>query len=806
MLKPRPRATALLAILIAAIVASAAPARAESSFVVVPPGSPPAPILAEEDVVKIAQLQAYPLPNLPFSSLSPDGQRALVIVRGGFQLINVADGTSTSVALPPEVTLISFLKLLNNVLARMTWADNSTLVDIAIVPGETADAPPTIALLRLNVDSGDYELLPLPQDIDPITAVLSPNGQRLISPLVADSAAGAASVSVPVTWATPRQPSAVPAFLAEQVAWLPASLRTRAALLADRTSMQLSAAPETYIVYDALSGERRELLTLPAGTEQLSLTWAPDSRNAALTLVNMDDRKIGRENTDGALLTSLVSLDAAGSLPPERNPYLQNNVLHLIDTNSGAIRTLRAADGDGALYFQADWSPDGKTLMVMMSHPGEVAGRPHPVYTLQFNERASFRFHDAASLAELNRLDIPLLSAPVGNSVGHFVAPDELIFETQAGLDRLLVYYNRATGEIRQLSAEHGTYALLGASPLTRQLIYTHESYTAPTALYRQNWDGTGIARLSWQNYELEQADARTMQPVSFTLANGQTRSGMLILPPGVAFPPQNIPLVVWQEGGPTGTMQNLWQATVERPYVLLPNFGFAVLIVPLQGRFGVGAEQFNRLADGTNFGQVDIDEMAEILEQAIGQGWTSRGKIGITGCSYGGYFTMQSIVRHPDLYAAANDQCALVDAVVEWTRGYAALMPWMQGTTPFDADAEYRADSPAYNTGRIQTPLLTFKGDQDFLPTTLSENIYAQLSARGIPARFVKFIGEGHGLQLPENELYAAQEQVRWFQTYLSAGSTAQGQTTSAAQPAKAPADLRNTAFKLSVRQSLAR
>jgi dipeptidyl aminopeptidase/acylaminoacyl peptidase len=31
-----------------------------------------------------------------------------------------------------------------------------------------------------------------------------------------------------------------------------------------------------------------------------------------------------------------------------------------------------------------------------------------------------------------------------------------------------------------------------------------------------------------------------------------------------------------------------------------------------------------------------------------------------------------------------------------------------------------------------------------------------------------VKFVGEGHGLSDPANQLYAAQEMIRWFRTYL--------------------------------------
>ena len=148
---------------------------------------------------------------------------------------------------------------------------------------------------------------------------------------------------------------------------------------------------------------------------------------------------------------------------------------------------------------------------------------------------------------------------------------------------------------------------------------------------------------------------------------------------------------------------------------------------------------------------------------------------MGITGCSYGGYFTTQSLARHPDLYAAANAQCSLLDLVVEWTRGYQDFLPYLEGPiNPYENTEEFQQDSPAYNVDSMKTPLLLFKGTFDFLPIVLDENLHARLLQQGVDSRFVKFAFEGHGLGIPSNQLYAAQEQLRWFQYYLGTGNGA--------------------------------
>ncbi len=104
----------------------------------------------------------------------------------------------------------------------------------------------------------------------------------------------------------------------------------------------------------------------------------------------------------------------------------------------------------------------------------------------------------------------------------------------------------------------------------------------------------------------------------------------------------------------------------VESPFNLLPNFGLAVLIVPLAGREGYGPAFYNRLAEGENFWHVDLAEGAEIVEQVVARGYATREQIGVTDCSYGGYYASQLVALYPHLLAAANPQCALQDLFVE--------------------------------------------------------------------------------------------------------------------------------------------
>jgi dipeptidyl aminopeptidase/acylaminoacyl peptidase len=440
----------------------------------------------------------------------------------------------------------------------------------------------------------------------------------------------------------------------------------------------------------------------------------------------------------------------------------------MIDFGSGATQVLRPSGVAPPILGAEDWSTDNRTLMVKAWHPARLKGRTHPIYTPQFVERTSYRFYDTA-LSEVGRLESELFAGGFfAEAVAEFVSPDEVIFRALKGTDRHPYYYNRVSGELRNMGDRPGSYWNVFSTNRSRQIVFMHTSFTEPPDIYRLGWDGKALARLTWLNEELRLFASLRQDAVSFTLRNGQVRSGVLIQPAGAPFPPRNRPIVVWQEGGPGPAMVSYWRSNVENPYALLPGLGVALLVTPLAGRPGYSTAAFNALADNANYGQLDIDEQAEIVRQMVQRGWTSSGKVGITGCSYGGYFALQSLARHPGLYAAANPQCALIDMITEWTRGYDRLMPYLMGLPPYNAPAEYRRDSPAYNAAAIDAAVLTFHGTEDYLPIVQNENLHLQLVNRELPARMLRFLGEGHGLGDGANQLYAAQEQISWFREYL--------------------------------------
>ena len=738
----------LIIMLLSVFMISNTTAQSAPGVVDFAPDAPLAPILSEEEVTQIAQLQATANVFL-LSPVSPDGQTILALLGSTLTFLDVQNGNTV-----PVSDTFRGLSLLNGLAGTYYWRDTNTLETLALLPPEqeTDDSQ----LQRVTLDRRDGMVT---------TAALN----ATLSGMLIDVAPDLSRVLVLMAPHTQAAPTTQTVQLASyQLAIDP----TNPHHPREPQELEITTESANLVLLETTTGNRRTLTELPAGADILGTIWNLPHSELALTYTGVRDRLDDEQNLDGALLSSLVYRDAIGALPPEENPFFQHNELLLFNLMHDEVESIRAADGAGGVFTgSGSWNVDGEILMMKVHAPAILAGRDHPVYLRE--EGVSYHFYNR-NLQEQGHVTGTDWAPSV--AYGAFASPTTVLFAAGIGTNVWLYTYDLTTDTLQLVSEQPGTFG--GTLETNAQIIgdgtaivYTFHSFVSPPEVYRSNLDGTAPQQLTQINAAVTNVSNTRMDAVSFTLANGQTRDGWLIQATDATFPPADVPIVIWQDGGPGFMMNNRWGASVEVPFALLPNFDMAVLVVPLAGREGYGADFFNTLYDNTNFGQFDIDEMAEISQQMVDDGWVAPGQLGISGCSYGGYFALQSIARYPDLYTAANPQCALIDLVIEWSRGYATTMPFIQGPlTPYTNPQEYQDDSPSYNVDQMIAPVLTFHGTTDFLPITLNENLHQQLLDQDVPAQMIRFIGEGHGLRAPSSQLYAAQEQLDWFRTYLVA------------------------------------
>ena len=516
-----------------------------------------------------------------------------------------------------------------------------------------------------------------------------------------------------------------------------------------------------YVVYDLMTQTEQALFSVPQDTALASIAWAPNDQQIALVRWKWPNNTRGGGIPDD----DPGVLDGLGRLDPHDNPFFMSNVFDLFDLSKKKVRHVDVHPPlvPREVFIWAGWSTDSQTVVTQLWRPSLLEGREYPTYANP--DLSLYRFYspDGRPLRTLRdpKVNAAYMWGPF------FTSADEVFLFVPSGLGWSLYSYSLSSGRLRNLPVPEGALYEMAVTNGSREVIYMMGSFKNPPEVYRIGPWSDEPRQITHLNDTIRATNKVRVDKVSFSLENGVSE-GRLIQPKGATFPPHKVPIIVWQNGGPTSFMGNDWLSSSEAPIAVLANFGFAVLVVPLEGRTNLGPERLDALVDGKNFGQIDVDEQVEIARQMIRWGWTKPDRLGIAGMSYGGYFVSQSITQHPDVYAAANAHCSLLDAFNEWDYGYKSWFAYLEGRTPSEDWPEWERDSPVYNASSVRTPTLIFDGTEDFLPYQRSQDFYNGIGAAGTTTDFYLFEGEDHGFSFLSSQLVATQAQIEWFRRFL--------------------------------------
>ncbi len=118
---------------------------------------------------------------------------------------------------------------------------------------------------------------------------------------------------------------------------------------------------------------------------------------------------------------------------------------------------------------------------------------------------------------------------------------------------------------------------------------------------------------------------------------------------------------------------------------------GVTYVVLDYRGSSGYGRDM--RTDIYRSMGDKDVGSAVAaipVLQQRYG---VNPGKVGLFGCSYGGFFTLMALFRHPGVFQGGVAQCSVTDWA-HYNHGYTARI--LNGS-PAEDTAAYRASSPIY-------------------------------------------------------------------------------------------------------------
>jgi dipeptidyl aminopeptidase/acylaminoacyl peptidase len=165
-------------------------------------------------------------------------------------------------------------------------------------------------------------------------------------------------------------------------------------------------------------------------------------------------------------------------------------------------------------------------------------------------------------------------------------------------------------------------------------------------------------------------------------------------------------------------------------------------------------------------------------VEKAIELGDVDKDRIGLIGFSFGGYETAY-IVTQTNLFAAAVAGAPVTDLITySLTVGGTQRIPhsWRFEKQQFRIDGpyydrieEFVENSPIYQAKNIETPLLTWVGENDTqIESRQGIHLYNALRRMGKKHVLLMYPGEGHFLGKEENQQDLYNRVTAWFDHYL--------------------------------------
>jgi dipeptidyl aminopeptidase/acylaminoacyl peptidase len=260
----------------------------------------------------------------------------------------------------------------------------------------------------------------------------------------------------------------------------------------------------------------------------------------------------------------------------------------------------------------------------------------------------------------------------------------------------------------------------------------------------------------------LKEEELAEMVPIEYTARDSVKIQGYLTLPAGYTMETaKDLPVVVNPHGGPWA--RDSWYFNPEIQF--LANRGYAILQMNFRGSTGYGRIFWEK--SFKEWGKTMQDDITDGTQWLITKGIADAKKIAIYGGSYGGYATLQGLVREPDLYAAGVDYVGVsnlftfMQTIPPYWKPMLDMMYEMVGNPKTDS-AQFVATSPALNADKIKTPLFVAQGKNDPRVNIAESNqMVDALKKRNITVEYMVKDNEGHGFHNEENrfDFYRAME-----------------------------------------------
>ncbi len=472
-------------------------------------------------------------------------------------------------------------------------------------------------------------------------------------------------------------------------------------------------------VVDAVGGEARPLTPSTGVYEEHSIDWSPD----------------GAE----------ILFESNREPDPD---LFYNPDLFAVRVGDASIRRLSTTE---SAEYQPRWSPDGKSVAFLGTRRGltdlETTMEDTHVWTMNA---------DGSNRKELG-------TSVDNRQTGASFSPDGALvyFVVQERGNTRLMRIPSAGGKAETVIGEPGR---VGGYSVARNgaIAYAFGGLRDLTQLHVK--DARGTRRLTDLNAEaLRGVDVASVEALSFTSADFKYEIEAFLTRPIGQTPQSKHPLIVMIHGGPHGAQGPSFVFKSQ----FYAGLGWATLQVNYRGSTSYG-QKFSDAVYGDQNGMEAMDVLYGAQAAMRRNPWIDRDRIGVEGGSYGGQLSSW-LITQTNIFAAAIPLAAITNNISYNYMTYYNMYEEMEwGMRPHQGnlmDVLWER-SALKHVAKAKTPTMMVHGENDNdVPIAEAEQFYIALRDVSVPAIFVRYPREGHGLREPKHVVDLMDRSVKWYE-----------------------------------------
>jgi len=340
---------------------------------------------------------------------------------------------------------------------------------------------------------------------------------------------------------------------------------------------------------------------------------------------------------------------------------------------------------------------------------------------------------------------------------------DTLFFMSQRGASTRVASVARAGGTVTLGVDLDGETASAPVAGPRGRVVYVLSRWNEPAELRVADHAAAPSRAVSHVNADAAACAFGATRTVRWTSSDGVRVEGVLVRPAGAAGS-SALKTLVLLHGGPYQSRYGIGFNSVAQ---FMAAHGYQVFMPNFRSSGGYGTTFM--LRQRADWGGQDWRDVECGVDSLVKWGLADGNRLGVFGHSYGGYLSAWAIT-HTTRYDAAVVSAGAPDLAALWaqsdTHQYRAFefegMPWVS----FD---KWRRSSPIAFIERAKTPTLLLNGEADVrIPYPQAQQTYQSHKFLGVPAEFVHYPREGHGLREPRHRADWFARQVAWFDRWV--------------------------------------